>query len=276
MQKYNNAGIAVYMTVKNGEKFIKQSLYSVENQICKPMEMVIVDDGSTDNTLEVLKEIIPTLTFPIKLIETPGVGRAKALNMAWQACSQPWVANIDADDAWHPKKLLYQFKAIEAMPLADLISTKSKVLKGDVSPSPQVVPVFSNQLIVPLSKEDFFIRNQINHSSVLIRKNKLSEVGGYDETRISQIDLDLWYRLLAASSSLYRVNESLTFKRVHPEQSFEAKKRIAYCYRSMLCEYKGLRLLGAKSSWYLWPIQKFFFGLLPVGIRAKVRAIFRR
>ena len=274
MKKCNNNDVSVYMTVKNGEKFIEQSLYSVTRQTCKPREIVVIDDGSTDGTVRIIKQLAQKSSISIKLIETTGVGRAKALNMAWKACSSTWVANIDADDIWHPEKLCYQLKAIKMSPMTDLISTKSNFLKGRSKPATTYdeIEELSKHQLTKLSAEDFFFRNQINHSSVLIRRCRLKEVGGYNENRVSQIDLDLWYRLLAKGYCLIRIDAPLTFKRIHAEQSFEAKNRIAYCFRSMSCELQGLRLLKANLYWYPLPILKFFFGLLPVNYRSHIRS----
>lgn len=79
----NVVNVSVFMTVKNGERFIQRSINSILKQTLPPREIVIVDDGSVDNTCKVIKDMISSSDVPIELIQTGGVGRAKALNLAF-------------------------------------------------------------------------------------------------------------------------------------------------------------------------------------------------
>src|SRR5690625_519263 len=99
--------ISIICTVKNGEKTIKETLKSVIDQTLKNWEFIIVDDGSEDNTLNILKTIEKT-DARFKIVKTSGIGRGKALNLALHYSKGKYVANIDADDLMHPQKLSIQ------------------------------------------------------------------------------------------------------------------------------------------------------------------------
>jgi glycosyltransferase involved in cell wall biosynthesis len=107
--------VSVICTARNASSTIEMTLQSIERQTFRSWEMIVVDDGSTDHT--------PALVEPygrrdprMRLIRTAGVGRAKALNQALSCARAEYVANLDADDLSHPRRLAIQYETMRKAP----------------------------------------------------------------------------------------------------------------------------------------------------------------
>lgn len=266
--------ISVIMTVKNGEKFLARSLGSVLGQVYKPKEIVIVDDGSTDGTARILDEYCQKYNM-IKRIETSGVGRAKALNMAWKNAIGDWIANIDVDDWWHSFKLAEQVRCVEKYSECKFVTTESYIVQSAFFSFPE-----SDKNSLPydfsrIKKESLYSKNPINHSSVMIQKGLLQALGGYNPELKRQIDYDLWIRILESGELMYKVNSKLSVKYVHEEQSFESTNRLRYLTHALKMNYMGLFKLGAPFWFYQRPLISFLFGMLPRGARSRIKKFFK-
>lgn len=259
---------SVIMTVRNGERFIFQALRSVEYQTIRPSEIIIVDDGSTDTTVAVVKDLVRTSACAIKLIETEGIGRAAALNLAWREARCDWIANLDVDDSWHAEKMRLQLGAIEEYKVSGMVITDTIRVENDHAVR---WPSVESLAVERLSKQEFFSRNPINHSSVLLKRTLLEEVDGYNENLTKQIDYDLWLRIVSAGYDVYRIPLALSVKRLHSAQSFEASQRLSYLAHDLLMNYRSLRLLKAPCWWYLLPPLLYVAGLLPRNLRSALR-----
>lgn len=208
--------ISIITTVRNGEQFLKETLQSVQNQIYKNYEHILVDDGSTDKTLQVISSFKTSFADnKIRLINTGGIGRARALNLGIAHAKGDWIAIIDADDLWHPWKLAYQIPLLSGSGI-DVLGTRSNLF----SKSEDIKYADYNNIKLETINTGLLLRsNQLSHSSVLIKK----ELCCYDENRTSQIDFELWLRLLELNKKLAIANATLTFHRIHKDQSFEGK-----------------------------------------------------
>lgn len=265
--------ITVIMTVKNGEYFIEQSVLSVLNQSYKVYELIILDDGSTDNTVKVIEELIHVSDIPIKLLKTSGVGRAKALNIAARAAEGDWIANLDVDDSWHPDKIHFQVHAANKFPDCNVFITSSEIIYGAKSIGTH--ENFEDLNIKLLGKKDFYTRNPVNHSSVMIRSSTLKSLDYYNEDLSRQIDIELWIRLLVQDNVFCLVDLPLTVKRLHDNQSFEARGRLRYSYSAIKIGYSKLLLFNAPIKYYPIPTIKFIYNICPRSIRNVIRKIAR-
>jgi len=106
--------ISVIIPAFNAEKTIRRALISVENQSLLPKEVIVVDDCSSDQTNEVIREYMEESRLVIRHeIQSTNAGAASARNAGWNLASEKYIAFLDADDMWHPKKLEIQFNAME-------------------------------------------------------------------------------------------------------------------------------------------------------------------
>ena len=115
--------ISVVIPAFNAERFIRQAIKSVQNHTVKVAEIIVVDDGCTDQTAEIAKEM------GVIVLEKPDTnqGVATARNRGVYASGGDWIAWLDADDLWEKRKIEYQWHAIQACPDAGLVSCYSKL-----------------------------------------------------------------------------------------------------------------------------------------------------
>lgn len=207
--------ISIVTTVKDGERYIIDTLLSVYRQTYKNYEHIVVDDGSSDDTVTLILQF--KAEHPqnnIKVIRTKGVGRGEALNIAVGSAQFPWIAVIDADDLWHPKKLEIQSRYIDSS--VSVVATDHRSFSES---TPSLEPNNIDTKFSLLNIRDFLVRNSICHSSAIIRKSDCT----YNVTRKSQFDLELWLRLSMANKKIIKLNDTLTYHRIHPQQHFESR-----------------------------------------------------
>ena len=104
--------ITVVIPAYNSEKYIARAIDSVLTQTHKPDEIIVVDDGSTDNTSEIARKYEPS----VKLIQQQNAGASVARNTGIEAATSEWIAFLDADDEWLPEKLKLQTEHLKRNP----------------------------------------------------------------------------------------------------------------------------------------------------------------
>jgi glycosyltransferase involved in cell wall biosynthesis len=106
--------ISVIIPAYNAEKTIRRALISVENQTMLPKEVIVIDDCSSDQTSTIIREYMSESKLNIRHeIQAANAGAGSARNAGWLVASEKYVAFLDADDMWHPKKLEIQFNAMQ-------------------------------------------------------------------------------------------------------------------------------------------------------------------
>jgi glycosyltransferase involved in cell wall biosynthesis len=255
--------ISIITTVKNGNQFLGETLESVYNQSYKNYQHILIDDGSTDNTISIIEDFKNKFKdHRIKLIVTNGVGRAKALNLGVSNAIGEWIAIIDGDDLWHPQKLAYQVKSLNQA--TDILCTGSFLFNE--SEEIKYGPI-SDIAISKIERKMLLRSNRLSHSTILMRKNLCF----YDETRISQFDYELWLRLENGNNNLLKINEVLAYHRIHINQSFEGRMGKFYRWRSFKLKFYYSFLYGDIAA-ILYNLLKLFFDvLLPRGLRLYIR-----
>lgn len=261
--------ISVICTVKNGENIIANTIKSVLQQTYKNFEFIIIDDGSTDNTLNLLYEY-QEKDERLKIYPTVGLGRSKALNMAVQYCAGEFIANIDADDLFHPQKLEIQMKVISQYGECFLVSTESQIIYDSEMPSWHYIEL-DNKAKHSTINSKLLIKNQISHPSVLMRRKFLLELNSYNEKRSNQIDYDLWLRAFSQGYKMLFIDLKLVGKRIHSKQSFENKNRLKYTFSSMVLQLKFI-FLNRRLHLVPIPVINFVFAQLPFRVRRHINS----
>ncbi|GEQ37769.1 glycosyl transferase [Tetragenococcus halophilus] len=258
--------ISVITTVYNSERYIKECVESVQQQVLPQnvtFEHVIVDDGSTDETEDIIKQLQKKYSN-INYLKFGKLGRAKALNKAIDNTKGNYIANLDSDDIFLPNKLWLQYKFMESHEECDLLCTESTTFNDNISLE------FREKTTYKVIDAKLLKKNIVNHSSVLFRKSQLLKIGMYDESRVSQVDLELWLRCLYNGLTIYRLDTTLTGKRIHENQSFERSNRIKYLTAS--AKVKLRYIFKMRKYRYLPAVGvRFFGGMLPENFRAKFR-----
>lgn len=176
-----NTKVSVIIPAYNAAQHISRAIESCLTQTVPPHEIIVVDDGSVDETAEIVRCFEPR----VRLVRKTNGGPASARNRGAAAAHGNWLALLDADDWWFPTKLERQL-VCDTNPNIGLIHCLAEH-------RPERPPA-------TLSFNDLWARNWIVNSSVLIRHTAFTELGGFDEAArlISVEDYNLWLRLAAS------------------------------------------------------------------------------
>lgn len=181
--------ITVLIAVYNGEVYLQAALDSVLAQTFADLELIVVNDGSTDHTAAILAACSdPRLRV---IANEFNIGLARSLNRGLRAATGRYVARLDADDLAEPARLEAQTTFLDANPDIVLLGSGYRDIDAHgVIQAERRTPVRH----VDLCWELLFY-SPFAHSAVMLRRKALADlVGGYDETLHYSMDYDLWYR----------------------------------------------------------------------------------
>jgi glycosyltransferase involved in cell wall biosynthesis len=187
--------ISVIIPVYNAELTIKETIESVLNQTFQDFEIIVIDDGSQDRTLETIAKIASQLQQPkIQIFSYPNAGVSESRNRGLAKASGEFIAFLDHDDLWTPDKLESQLNALKNHPEAVLAYSWT-----DHCDELGQVTVLGRHITKPgYIYENLLVDNFLDTASnPLIRKLALDEVRGFDSTINSSGEWDLWLRLAA-------------------------------------------------------------------------------
>lgn len=184
--------VSVILPVFDGERFIMEAVESVLSQTFAGFELVVIDDGSTDTTGEI---VLGVKDPRVRYFRQENRGLAAARNRGVSEANAPVVAFIDADDRWSPPKLEKQLPVLEKGLLVysdvELLDERGRSLGGfrTFDRFPEDERKFSGYVLASLLAQNF-----VHPSTVVMRKDDLAEIGGFrEELRVSE-DWDLWLR----------------------------------------------------------------------------------
>jgi glycosyltransferase involved in cell wall biosynthesis len=183
--------ISVLMPVYNAQRYLAKAVASILSQTLGAFEFIIINDGSTDSSLAILKTYAAR-DPRIRLVSRPNTGYVKALNEALALARGEFVARMDADDVAMPERFERQIQYLRANPEVVLLGGASELIDGAgrllLRPS---VLVTDEQLQAAFLEG----RTEIGHPTAMIRRKAMVDAGGYDESLRPSEDLDLWLRL---------------------------------------------------------------------------------
>ena len=232
--------ISIILPAYNAARFLSESVQSVLNQTYTEWELVIVDDGSTDNTAAIGRSFAESDKRIRYLFQQNG-GQAAARNKGLQGAGGDLVAFIDADDLWEPEKLELQLNVLRSTEV-DLVNTDGYIFSdtnGD-----QENEKFA---IVPGKTKGaemfrlLFAFNRIATLSVLVKRKALEAVGLFDEDRTYQNceDYDLWMRLAKNGASFYGMQEKLMRYRRHPTATTYTASKLLRPMLAVILKHAG-------------------------------------
>lgn len=195
---------AVIIPVHDRAGLLQLALASVANQTLPPAEVIVVDDGSTDDSAAVAEQ------FGCTVIRQPARGVSAARNRGLRAATAEHVAFLDSDDEWEPGHLAALASAATAHTLVSsaALSTDGALI-GSQSRRPLVLTT-ADRLLWP--------DNPVVTSAVLVDRAIALDVGGFDERLRHSEDLDLWARLLGRGPGLVLPEVTVRY-RIHPGQT---------------------------------------------------------
>tara|TARA_B100000073_G_C23679231_1_gene551854 strand:- start:488 stop:1342 length:855 start_codon:yes stop_codon:yes gene_type:complete len=196
--------ISVVIPTLNRINTLQRALDSVINQTYKPAEIIVVDNGSSDGTLKFLREQYPKIT----ILTENKIGVSSARNKGIKKSINQWIALLDSDDAWHPRKLEIQTSMLDsALKEYNLIHTDEVWFRNNKH---------INQMKKHKKQGGYIFERClslccISPSSVLFKKNILDKVGLFDESLPVCEDYDMWLKICSSEEVLF-AQDKLTYK----------------------------------------------------------------
>jgi GT2 family glycosyltransferase len=214
--------LSVVMPTYNGEEFIATALASLRDQQDDRIEIVVVDDGSSDRTLDIVHGFEDVLT--IRLI-TPGrVGNWVAVtNLGLRKAAGDWVCLLHQDDFWLPGRLKRLRNEMASCDGALIVHDALYVGPDGRRLGPWTCPLTEGRVPSDLFIERLLIQNFIAIPCPVFRRNAVIDSGGLDEKLWFSADWDLWLRL-GALGPVQFVGEPLSAFRIHPASQTVARK----------------------------------------------------
>ena len=188
--------ISAIIPAYNAEPFLARAIESVLGQTCPPMELIVVDDGSTDGTGDVARRFGDRVRF----FHQENAGVSAARNLGIEKARGEWIAFLDADDWWEPHRLESQVAILKRHP--DLMWASGRfvdMMPGDVRvvhpPEHLYADMLADGCYFPDFYEPALAGVRFCSNTMLIRKTALTAIGGFDVRLPTAEDRDVWYRL---------------------------------------------------------------------------------
>jgi glycosyltransferase involved in cell wall biosynthesis len=206
--------VSVIVPAYNVCNYIEDALSSLECQTFQDFEVLIVNDGSTDNTVDIVQTFVER-DSRFKLLHKKNGGLSSARNFGILHATGEYIALLDGDDMYHPSKLANHVTHFQQNLDVGVVYSASKAIRDDGRPTFITLsgkPVYSDPLLSLLCK------NFVGHgSNGVFRRSLVDEVGGFDETLRSSEDIDFWLRIAATRQwKFYREKRILSYYRVRP------------------------------------------------------------
>jgi len=242
--------VSVVIPTYNRGELLIETIESILAQTAKPGEVIVVDDGSTDDTQERLARYADRVRY----VRQPNQGVAAARNHGVREARGKWIAFIDSDDVWHPRKLECQLRVLADYPDLGILGTA--LFNWPAPEFPNVSCEVSGKVtFIPWDR--LVVRNYLATSSVIARRDVLDRVGEFDTNLQGPEDRDLWLRI-GETAAVANLKTPLTGYRVVPGSVSRQASRVHQSMVSMLRKldergaWRGRRLLRRKSYSYIY------------------------
>jgi glycosyltransferase involved in cell wall biosynthesis len=216
--------VSVVIPTYNYSQYIVDAVEAALAQTYSNLEVIVVDDGSTDDTQEKLRPYFGR----IKYVFQRNQGAAAARNTGIQHASGEWIAFLDADDLWHPQKTEVQLRSIEGMNDVDFVA--ATVCDEFLDKLPEGASVQRLNVV------DFLVNTLVGSPSVLVRRRCINEVGCFDASLRDAEDRDMWLRI-AARFKVVKVDSPCWIYRPHPDSTSRHARRMYRAYRTVLTKF---------------------------------------
>jgi glycosyltransferase involved in cell wall biosynthesis len=213
-----NPFVSIVMSAHDEERYIRDAIVSMLRQTYRDFEFIIINDGSTDRSGEIIREFDDER---ITLIQHETVlGLTKCLNEGLRAARGELIARMDANDVSAPTRLEKQVRVFESRPDVDLVWTGSVYITrmGEYL-CPKLAPSQEEtvNLLRSCPTDSPVGRNHVNHVTVMYRKRSVLKVGGYSEAFRWGQDGNLWCRMLKSGARFHLLDEPLVSIRLLPD-----------------------------------------------------------
>jgi glycosyltransferase involved in cell wall biosynthesis len=272
-----NIEVSVLLPTYNGSRFIKNAIRSVLKQDLKNLELIVIDDCSTDNTSEIINEFKNVDNRIVHIRNDKNLGIQKTLNRGLSIAIGQYIARIDDDDEWVDLwKLSKQVQFFKDNPDHVLVGTGTIVVDEDKTRLFRFLQPITDAEI----RGRILFKNCFTHSGVLFRKDDVLNLGGYSEEAdtLHVEDYDLWLKLGAlgkmAGIPIYAVEFMIRLNAISSKNKvIQLRNNIHLIkkYRRVYEKYSYAIILG-----YIRLILYGFFRILPNFIRRRIFSLYKK
>lgn len=219
--------ISVVIPTYNRQTMLAEALASVYAQTLQPSEVLVIDDGSTDQTAELVRSMAGQTSLPVRYFRQPNRGPAAARNVGIKMAKGPYLAFLDSDDCWEKQKLATQFQAMRSAPDFLISHTRETWYRRGVRLNQKKIHQPPHGMIFTQCLRLCCVAM----STVLADKRFFMDCGWFDESLRCCEDYDLWLRGSRAHPFLL-VDEPLTIKRGGRTD------QVSVCYRQGMDRFR--------------------------------------
>ncbi len=206
--------VSVVIPTYNRVALLKETVASVRNQTFDNLEIIVVDDGSLDDTWEWLQG-----QRDIRAFKQTNKGIAAARNAGIAQARSPWIALLDHDDVWLPEKLSLQMEFVEKNPRVALVAARH-IRLGKHIPKPLKLQWISGDLFA-----DVYSKSFIHTSSVVVKKDVIESIGGFDSRYRFADEFDVWLKI-ARDHEIAYLNKCLVLIRFYDANTSHDRIRL--------------------------------------------------
>jgi glycosyltransferase involved in cell wall biosynthesis len=244
-----NPRVSVVIPNYNNAKFLNECIDSVLIQTFKPIEIIVVDDGSSDDSIQILEDY----GTKIKLIKSGHCGASRARNLGMQIATGELIALLDSDDYWNAEKLADQVEYLEANDL-DLVYCGGRSFNYVEKKVREFEPVYSGKVLMEFHKNPTSAIIVLGCSSAIFRKSLLKYSGLFDEEfKNASEDWD-FFRRYCSFANVGFVKEKHVNYRIH-ETNLSSSSLVQYyegnvrAVEKMLIDHEGKDSASSNRIW---------------------------
>lgn len=250
--------LSVIMSVYNtgNRKVLKLCIESLKSQTFNDFEAIICDDGSTDQTYNLLEELCGTDNRFILIRNAENLTSGKARNKCLALATGEYIAIMDADDYCAPTRFEEQLDYLEQHPSIDYVGTAAHLFDEKGIWGGRKYKAY------PVKKDFLFVLPFI-HASVMFRSGVLHQIKGYSEVKAVRRseDYDLFMRLYATGRIGANLDKCLYY--VREDQDAFRRRKYRYRWNELVVRYRGFKNLGLLPSGFLYIFKPTIVGLIP-------------
>jgi glycosyltransferase EpsE len=253
--------VSVVIAVYNGSEFIASALKSIEEQSFQDWECIVCDDGSTDETCEVVKAIADNNPKVFLLRNNKNHGAGHARNRCIDASKGRYIAIQDADDVSYPTRFEELVRFLDTHSDVSVVGSYTTLSDGNSR--------FWGEIKAPEVPRnvDWLKGTQVLHASVMMRREHVILAGKYDEMLPRAEDYDLFIRMVAKGLQIRTLPRPLYD--VHWDLSDYLRKTKTYRWNELKVQFRAFRLLNIAPHYAVYLLKPIIAAAIPVGFLYK-------